>query len=79
MGSNAIAKKETARRIALPRAPGHEKLCSCRSCKFDVCGTVAVDPSQETAHELRQLHFLEHTEDPVVIDAGIRGGKKTSQ
>ena len=40
-----------------------------------VCGTIAVDPSQETVNELRQLRFLEHMEDPRVIDSGIRGGK----
>ena len=62
-GIESHRKQEAARKTALPHAPGHEELSSSHSCKLHMCGTFAVDPSQETAHELRQLRFLEHMED----------------
>ena len=37
-----------------------------------VCGTIAIDPSQESANELKQHCFPEHMEDPIMMDAGIR-------
>ena len=68
MGSKAIAnKKPFAGQPCL--TSGHEEWSSL-FCKFHMCSTVAVDPSQETGNELRQLCLLEHTENPGVIDAG---------
>ena len=71
--SKAVSREKTsrARPPCLRSRSQDEELSSSHSCKFHMCGTVAVDPSQETANDLRQLRFLEHMEDPVVIDAGI--------
>ena len=38
-------------------------------------GTIAVDPSQKTADELRQLSSLQYTKDPGMIDTRVCGSK----
>ena len=75
IGSKGHRKQEAARKTALPHAPGHQEFSSGHSCKYHMCGAVAVDPSQETANDLKQLRSLDLMEDPGVIDAWIRGGK----
>ena len=59
-GVEAHRKQEAARKTAFPHTPGHEELSSSHACKFHVCGTVAVDPSQGTTTELKQHRFLDH-------------------
>ena len=75
MAVESHRKQETARWTSLPDTSGHDELSSGHSCKFHMCNAIRVDPCQETADELGQFSFLEHMEDPRVIDAGMRSSK----
>ena len=57
----------------MSNSPGHGAAVTSRSCKFHMRGAVVVNPSQETADELRQFSSLEYTKNPRVIDTkGMR-------
>ena len=69
------SKWEAARRTALPHAPGHRKLLPALSCKFNLCGAVAINHTQEPTYELWPLRLLENVKDPGMVDAKICGSK----
>ena len=79
IGSNAIAKRNplAAQPCLTPLSdtPGREELSHAFSCKFDLCGAVAVNHTQEATYELWQLRPLKYVKDPGMVDAGICGSK----
>ena len=68
-------KQKTARWTALSYTSGHKELSPSCSCEFHVRGAVDINTSQEATDKIRQFCFLEHGEDPGVIDAGIGSSK----
>ena len=68
-------KKKATRWTALSLTSGHKELPPGCSSEFHVRGAVVINTTQEAADKIRQFCFLNHGEDPGVMDAGIRSSE----
>ena len=75
IGSNAIAKRKplAGQPCLTPLATRNcPRVCSS---EFHVRGDVVINTTQEAADKIRQFCFLNHGEDPGMMDAGIRSSE----